>query len=307
MKNIILFLIITILSLNFVFAETQIELNVSDTQINIDDYINLEIKLIYDWDFKWWNVSIIWVDNFKKLNTKNGSSYSNINWTILNTQTITLSLAPYNTGSFIIWPAILWENEEELKSNIVEIKVLNKKIKSNSNILENKNNIKNKDQIQIEENENNMKNKDWIEYDYNIFSKFNYYFLILLFVLIIIVLYFLDKYNNKPKKQIKKEIIFDLNLEKKKIIKKLNHLKKNNNNYTKPEFYSKLNIIFRYYFNILWFKDSDTLTLKEIKVLKLDKKLVNLFEKSYLSEFNNKSNFLDDEINIIDDLINILK
>jgi len=298
-----IFILIFFFWLSSVFAETQIILKSSDTQINIDESLNIELQIILDWELKGWNIAILWLNEFKQLGTKNGSSYSNINWKISNMQTITISLAPYSTGSFIVWPAVIWSGTGEIKSNTIEVEVLDIK-KEESSIIWKSNE---EDNWSLDEKEEENIKNEWIIYDYHILWKFNYYFIFIIFLLIIISLYFVDKYNNKPKKIVKKEIVFDLNLEKEKLIKKLDKLKKNHEKYQKPEFYSKLNIIFRQYFKLLWIKDSETLTLKEIKSLKLDNKLVNLFEKSYLKEFNEQIDIIDERDDLIDDLIWILK
>ena len=68
-----------------------------------------------------------------------------------------------------------------------------------------------------------------------------------------------------------------------------------------------LNSYFREYFEILWIRNSDKLTLSEIKKLDLNKSLISLFEKSYLNEFSNKKDLIKEKIELIDKLIKTIK
>jgi hypothetical protein len=49
------------------------------------------------------------------------------------------------------------------------------------------------------------------------------------------------------------------------------------------------------------------MTLKEIKELSLDENLIQLFEKSYMSEFNDKEDSKEKREEIINEFLKILK
>jgi len=95
--------------------------------------------------------------------------------------------------------------------------------------------------------------------------------------------------------------------QKKLIISSLRKLKKESENYSKSDFYSNLNSYFRNYFSLLGVNGSNTLSFNDLKKLDLNKDLINLFEKSYLNEFNDKNDIKITRINIIDNLIKLIK
>ena len=113
--------------------------------------------------------------------------------------------------------------------------------------------------------------------------------------------------KKQEKKAIKKTEKKIIKKSKNSIIKKLEKLSKSDEKINKSEFYEQLNKTFREYFDFLWYKDTDLLTLKEIKLLDIDKKLISLFEKSYLNEFNDKKDTQTLRKKIISDLVKIIK
>lgn len=136
------------------------------------------------------------------------------------------------------------------------------------------------------------------------FNNYILYQFIIIWLLVLLLLYNQFVVN---KKNIEKTIL-DENLERKKIlVSSLKKLKKNIESSTKSIFYSELNWYFRDYFSILEIKNSDTLTLKELKQMWIDNDLVNLYEKSYLNEFNDKWDLPITRLEIIDKLIKIIK
>lgn len=130
------------------------------------------------------------------------------------------------------------------------------------------------------------------------------YQFIIIFLLVLLVVY--NKlYVNK--KIIVNNIIDEKWKRRKTLIISLKKLRKNIENYSKSDFYHELNWFFREYFSILDVKNSDTLTLKELKQTILDKELIILFEKSYINEFNDKRDIINTRLDIIDKLVNIIK
>lgn len=127
-----------------------------------------------------------------------------------------------------------------------------------------------------------------------------------LFILLLIFLYLYDLYF---KKNISINNIKNDNIKEKKdeLILKLKKLKKDSEKFWKSEFYSQLNINFREYFEIIGLWINKKLSLNEIKSSSLDKKIIELYEKSYINEYNNKNDIKKIRIEIIDDLIKLIK
>ncbi len=125
-------------------------------------------------------------------------------------------------------------------------------------------------------------------------------------ILLLIFLYFYNYFFVNKKKKINTKV--DVLLENKnKLILKLKNFKKNSEKLNKSEFYSELNSYFREYFSLLNISNSDILTLADIKKSNLDKNLISLFEKSYLSEFKNTKNESKNRLETVDELIKMIK
>jgi len=272
MKKIITFLLIYFVLLTSVFAETKLELNISDTKINIDDYINLELKVTFTDSINWDNQIIIkWIENFTQFSKQNSSNFSSINWVNSYEQWITLSLKPNSTWNFVIWPAIMWTWSNIIKSNIINLDVFDE-------------NITGWDEL--------------IVTNFNLIWKINFLPILLLFIII----YFYFRKNKAIKPVINKENTNNLNINQK-IISSLNKLKENQDKYSKTKYYELLNNIFRQYFKVKWYKNTDNLTLKEIKKLAIDKEIITIFEKSYLNEFSSLESDKKERLLIVEEFI----
>ncbi len=133
-------------------------------------------------------------------------------------------------------------------------------------------------------------------------------YLLYQFVIIFLLVWLLIYYRFYVNKEIKVKKIIDEKIQKKKnLIALLNKLKKNIDKYNKSDFYTELNSYFRSYFTILEIENSEILTLKELKSTNIDKKLINLFEKSYYSEFSDKNDDNKIRNELIDQLVKIIK
>ncbi len=139
--------------------------------------------------------------------------------------------------------------------------------------------------------------------DYNLYNKINYKFL--LFIVIILVFLFFWKPIKEDKIKVIKPI--SLSVKKNRLIKELNKLLLNTDELEETLFFEKLNYIFRIYFSYIWIKNSDKLTLKDIKKIKIDTTLLALFEKSYIWEFENKTHSSKLKKELIIDFIKLLK
>ncbi|MDD2870678.1 MAG: hypothetical protein PHS49_01700 [Candidatus Gracilibacteria bacterium] len=135
-------------------------------------------------------------------------------------------------------------------------------------------------------------------------SDFIKYQLIVILLLIGLYIYYNFYLNKKTNKILKKD---ELTENKKNIIIQLKKLKKNSENYSKSNYYSEINKYFREYLGLLNINNADKLTLSDIKNLNLDNELVDLYEKSYLNEFNDKNDIKITRLEIIDNLIKLIK
>lgn len=128
--------------------------------------------------------------------------------------------------------------------------------------------------------------------------------LVVIFLLLFLVWYnyyiWIEKRKNK--KSIDEKAFFKKNL---KI--NLKKLKLNVDDYSKSDFYRQLNLYFRQYFSILDIKNTETLSLQDVKKLELDTVIIQLYEKSYINEFNNKTDLKKTRLDIIDKLILLIK
>lgn len=148
----------------------------------------------------------------------------------------------------------------------------------------------------------------WLRGWEGIFREFMYYQVFI--VLLLILLYFYNaRINNKNQKITLSEEcrIKNYNVKYEFLIKNLKKLLKSAESLNKSEFYEKLNKFFREYFDLLWISNTDTMTLKEIKNLDLDKDLILLFEESYFNEFNDKKDTITWRKNLISKFIKFIK
>jgi len=300
--KIITFLIIFVIFKGWVFAETSLELTISESELTLEDSFELEIKINSDFDFKWWEIEIIWLDSFYKISQKNYSQITNINWKTKQIQTINLWFYPNKVWDFIIWPANIKDWESIIESNTVSVKINNKplsksiidedekkeKIQSNSN-----NNDENTDN---EKNIFNEELKDIRNLKYSIFD-FNFIFLVVILVWLYLYIKFWIKNNLKQNDLLNNQNKI-INIET--IIFDLKKLKRQRNKLIKNEFYKKLNLIFRKYFHFIWIVDSYSKTYKELSSKINNKEILSLFKQSYYTEFDSSDDNSENREKIIE-------
>jgi len=300
MKRILLLFFVLLCSFTFVFAENNLHIDLDKNEIYIDESFVLNINLTIDQNTQ--NpLTVEWIDNFKQFGNQSSQQISIINGEQRATTTISLSFYPIHTGSFDIWPAQIQVWEEVVTSNILTLNILD---------------INNIPQKWEEKNELNNKKKDnqdieWQEIndvERNIFSFLDFNYLIfVLFIFLGFIFYFFKKYygDREPTQTIQLPVV-KISPEKQKslLIKNLYKLQEQSDSLSKSEFYNTFNTLFKDYFEYLLGIDVWHLTYEEIKKQKLDKRLLNLFEKSYFSEFNNEDEVLKLRGKMIEDLLN---
>ena len=300
MKRILLLFFVLLCSFTFVFAENNLHIDLDKNEIYIDESFVLNINLTIDQNTQ--NpLTVEWIDNFKQFGNQSSQQISIINGEQRATTTISLSFYPIHTGSFDIWPAQIQVWEEVVTSNILTLNILD---------------INNIPQKWEEKNELNNKKKDnqdieWQEIndvERNIFSFLDFNYLIfVLFIFLGFIFYFFKKYygDREPTQTIQLPVV-KISPEKQKslLIKNLYKLQEQSDSLSKSEFYNTFNTLFKDYFEYLLGIHVWHLTYEEIKKQKLDKRLLNLFEKSYFSEFNNEDEVLKLRGKMIEDLLN---
>lgn len=313
MKNLIKIITIAILImfLNIsVYAEQKLSMALDKTDIKINEnfVVSIDVETTFSWDLE--ISSIKWLEQFITLWQENSNQVSVINWEKSSKYTLKISLQPTKSWDFEIWPAELKIWDEVVNSNTVKLKVSSEKI-----IVPN-----NEDDEESVSNENNNKkinkwnwnNKDDIRWSKgsveDIFHEFMYYQVFIILLLILLYLY-TQKINKKNKiiKDFETGEIDKMIDRKHLLIKNIKKLLKNAELLNKTDFYQELNKLFREYFDILWYQNTDIMTLKEIKELNLDANLIKMFEKSYLNEFNDKEEPLIARQDLINDLLKIIK
>lgn len=294
LKKTFLVILIFVFTILQVFSEVSIELVSSDSEISLEDSFEIEIKLNSDYDFTWGEVKIMWLENFYKTSQKNYSQITSINWETKQIQTLKLWFYPNEVWDFVIWPASIWEWTWAIVSNTIKIKVTDK-IKEDeiSSKTENINN--NLEKI------NKLELKDIKNFKYSIFD-FNFIFVLIILFLVLLYFY-LKNLNNKDSSNFK---LNNNNLvinSKEDLIVKLKKLKRLRNKLNKNEFYEKLNIIFRDYFDFLWLKWSKTKTFDELSKNIKNENILSIFKESYYNEFNSKEDSIENREKIINEFI----
>ncbi len=328
MKKIIIRLGIIILSFLFIsitYASTLLDINVDKRELNKDETVNLTISVTTDSRWKITVRDIIWLDNFIQMWQTSSTSMSIINWQTKNNHKVVLKLKPLKSWDFFIWPVnmLVWTNLYTTKN--IKIKVngidnnnipkveknnINKKIENNNQTKENTSPPPN---LPLAGEEKTSEKKDDIR---DIKTKVFFwekmvFFPILFFIFIYIFYVVLNKYMSyKDEKVVKteKNPLIVYSERKNKLFKELSDI---DLNIAKSEFYSNLNMIFREYFDLLWVKEVENMTLKEIKKqIELDDRLVELFEQSYINEFallSDREEDLKERKELIYNLINHIK
>lgn len=300
MKKILLTFLLLLSSFSFAFAENSLEIDLSKSEIYIDESFALNIHMSIDKNTTH-PLSIEWINNFKQFWNQTSQNISIINGEQRATTTLSLSFYPTQTGSFTIWPAQIKIGEELITSNTVVLNILDI------------NNISQKEEKNDENDKKDALLEDILEdsihaVEKNIFSflDFNYFIFIVFFLLGVVFYLFKKFYGEKESSKNIVEPVERVSPEKQKslLIKKLYQLQEQYEGLSKSEFYNTLNSVFKDYFGYLLEEDVTHLTYEEIKERKIDKRLLNLFEKSYFSEFNNEDDTMKIRGKMIDDLLN---
>ena len=236
--------------------------------------------------------TIGWIEAFTLLGQSQTQRQVNINGQLESQTQFYFTLIPKTQWVFTLWPigwSIWWV---ELQSNMIEITV-----RDENNILPwtNTSDDQEEDILDIFESTDRK-----LSFNYLPFLLWG--FLIVFFILI-------QRFFRKSDKEI--EIVSDSEVEISQhdtLIVELKSLKKVSSKLEKTDFYSQFNGIMRDFFSVLWYKNTQKMTLKEIQKLGIsNKEILWIFAQSYRSEFDTKSDTLPERKRLIDSFIKQLQ
>ena len=301
MKRILLLFFVLVSSFSFVFAENNLHIELDKNEIYIDESFVLNINLTIDQNTQN-HLTVEWIDSFKQFWNQSSQQISIINGEQRATTTISLSFYPIHTGSFDIWPAKIQVWEEVVTSNTITLNILD---------VNNLPQVWEEEKNEVNDKKNEKQDIEWEninDVERNIFSFLDFNYLIfVLFIFLGFIFYFFKKYyGDRESTQTIQPAVEKISPEKQKslLIKNLYKLQEQSDSLSKSEFYNTFNTLFKDYFEYLLGIHVWHLTYEEIKKLKLDKRLLNLFEKSYFFEFNNEDEVLKLRGKMIESLLN---
>lgn len=315
MRKIIITFLILSLSITQVFAWLKLDFSSDKKEYNIDE--NIIINIDISGDNSKWNLSIKWIENFNVVLQNQSESVSIINWKITTNKYIKLYLAATKAWEYDLWPiSINWKDFwEPIKLKITWERLMinpniKKKVSSNNKVEK-----QDFDKIDLSWNENNISSKKviWINWEemidiypqkwfliWDIFSKLSLYFLLI--SLILFFLFWLIKKYIPLLISSKVEAIEHKKIVKKKVNyeKLINEIEEKYFNKKKEVFYSKLWNLFRIYLDDKVWDWLSKKSLSEIRLSKkLDKNLLELYQKVYYPEYDNLWDDIDKRKDIL--------
>lgn len=289
MKKLILTILILFSFTHSVFADVDLKMSIPENEIEVNSTFQVEIEILNDSDNELLLKSFDWTDYYQHLWTSHSQQVSINNDIVNKKELMVFSFVPEKTWEFILWPVVFTDWENDFQSNTGSIVIKN-----------------------TEENLINIENSETLEdnmyFDFKIFITILY---IIFWILFIWLFYFiLMKYfNNKVNQEIK----INKNLEKeeknnfwieKKIINTLNNFNKEEEI---EDFYKKIQLLSRSYFEAKWLDFAFQKTFEEIEKSIENNELKNIFKEVYYGEFKNKVPSLKEQNDIIERFLKFLQ
>ena len=280
MKRFLLLFLTFHLSLAQVFA-VELFLDVEISQVQVWENFDITIDVNRE---QWEEVSIEtieWIENFTILWQSNQERYVDINGQVEVSTKLLFTLQPKTDGSFTIGPVHATSSWSNISSNTVDLQVWSTIVKPNVD----------EKPLEIQDIFEEIETK----------TDINWY--PLLFLIFFIIFYFViqNLLKKEPKKITQVVEKIDPN---QLYIKRLKLLKQQSESFSKDLFYAEYASIIRGYIESLWYKNAWKMTLKEVQKLNIsNSKVLQLFEKSYTNEFNEKEDTLSQRMSLIDDFI----
>ncbi len=329
MKQIFLFLITFLVSYSNLFAENNVNISLSESEVNTWDNFTMSIDISTDSQDNIELLGINWIENFDIIWRQEGSKNINLNGDITITHNLNLELISSNSWVYILWPVSIKFWNETISSDSISITVnefIIPSLNNNSTDIISKEWNSNK-LIELKEEENNKidsNNKKKLNIIDNIhpvkkfvmnFNTFEYIGVLCFWLFIIFIsifyLFLIKILNHKKIYERNKQTELD-NLEKRKqeiknIYNELLTLSDKAEKYSQEQFYTELNNLFRRFFLYIGIDKADKKTLSELNKNNIDKKILDIFTTSYIYEFSTKVDSLSERKQIVMNFMIFLK
>ncbi len=128
MKKILWLFIVWFWIMNFIYAKTTINLYTDKKNYNINESINLNVEIKTDWNWTLTIQSLSWLDFFTIVGQSKANSFTSINWNSQLQMKLMYSLKAKKEWDFILWPLVIKNDNEIIKSDFVKISIRWKKI-----------------------------------------------------------------------------------------------------------------------------------------------------------------------------------
>ena len=290
MKIIATFFVLFFTIINWVLG-ANIELSSDATQVQIWESFDIVIDVYPE---EWEEVSIdtiTWIEDFRFLGQSRSQRFVNINGDTQSQTQLYLTLIAQKQWVFTLWPVIAIASGNELSSNTIEIEVID---------MNSVGNTQNIDASEVSSDILDIFDTSDRKISFNYLPFIIAWFFIVFFILI-------KKLMKKPKPETVSVPEPEIS-QNDRLISELKSLKRKSSKLEKTDFYSDFNNIMREFFALLWYKNTEKMTLREISKLWIENKnILSIFKESYTKEFDDKKDMLEQRKKMIDDFIQELK
>ena len=280
----ILFVCIAIASPVYVYAQNDVSLQVSQTEVSVDESFNVVLQLRFDEASQIPDISIPGMEYFSIFSQSQSEQIRQIQDTFERVWTLTLNVSPKEIGNFQIGPVTISIDDVLYTSPSYNIEVVSETLLQNSAFEE-----------------------DWLKpFQAPIFPKR----IILVVLVLFTILFYMSIYGlffspkNTPvqswKKQIDKHDETTLK-------ETLQNLQKNIASLSDEEFFEKLHALIRTYISETYnAPNAHSATYKELEPYIADADVQSAFHNSYIHEFNGKKTLDTTKEKIIQKYLDIL-
>ncbi len=279
LKKTVTILWLLLWSITSVFASEQIDFNVSTTQMQIGERLQVEIVVdtgeIWSQDI---SIELPWQENFRIFSQSQWYNFESINGVTKSQSVYTLDLIPYSAGTFTLGPVVVKAGDKRIeddKTISIEIWDIIWRLPSEDDL----NPIKDKNA------QDKVKEISKPKLPIALLWALGGIFFLVFYLLIVL---FLKKHQKQGTN--KKILPLEENTLKKQLLKYFEDLWDNIDTLTSQKFFRKYNKGIRKIFESEWIPNALTATLKELqreeKFMKHD--LLNTFKKSYKHEYSSE-------------------
>ena len=271
-----------------VFAEISVYMNVPTSKISTDESFQVQVDIENNSSKELELKHFEWIEKYVHLWTAKSKKISIYNNTVNQKQTLVFTFQSSKEGEFTIWPVIFTDGNSDYQSNTGTI------IIDNSEIID-------------EDNNEKMNLEDNLYFDFKIIKFIGIFVLWFTFLCIFffVLKKFLESENTmkKPKTTPQKNETSYTSIEDN-ILETLNKFDRGNEI---PDFYKKIQILSRSYFESQWVDFAFQKTFEEIEKNIENNDLQSIFKESYYAEFQDKIPSISEQNDLIDRFLKFLK